>query len=37
MTSPQFLGLRTAKYSAADLAAAKAWYTQVLEVQPYFD
>ena len=37
MTSPHFLGLRTAKYSATDLAAAKAWYTQVLEVQPHFD
>lgn len=32
-----FLGLRTAKYSAADLAAAKEWYRQVLGFGPYFD
>lgn len=32
-----FLGLRTAGYSAADLAAAKAWYTDVLGQPPYFD
>ena len=32
-----FLGLRTAKYSAPDLAAAKAWYSRVLESTPYFD
>lgn len=32
-----FLGLRTAKYSARDLAAAKAWYTTVLGCGPYFD
>lgn len=32
-----FLGLRTAKYSARDLAAAKAWYTEVLGIGPYFD
>ena len=32
-----FLGLRTAKYSAPDLAAAKAWYAKVLESTPYFD
>ena len=31
------LGLRTAIYPALDLAAAKAWYAQVLETQPYFD
>ena len=31
------LGLRTAKYTARDLAAAKAWYTEVLGVPPYFD
>jgi predicted enzyme related to lactoylglutathione lyase len=32
-----FLGLRTAKYTARDLAAAKAWYSQVLDHAPYFD
>lgn len=32
-----FFGLRTAAYSTAHLAAAKAWYTQVLGVAPYFD
>lgn len=31
------LGLRTAIYPAPDLAAAKAWYSTVLEVEPYFD
>ena len=40
-TSPaagtRFLGLRTAKYVAADLAAAKAWYARVLDQAPYFD
>jgi predicted enzyme related to lactoylglutathione lyase len=32
-----FLGLRTAKYTAHDLGAAKAWYATVLGVAPYFD
>ena len=32
-----FHGLRTAKYSARDLAAAKDWYRKVLGVDPYFD
>lgn len=32
-----FLGLRTAKYTAADLGAAKAWYAAVLGIAPYFD
>ena len=32
-----FMGLRTAKYSAPDIAAAKAWYSKVLESKPYFD
>lgn len=32
-----FLGLRTAKYTAPDLGAAKAWYAQVLGIEPYFD
>lgn len=31
------LGLRTAIYPCTDLAAAKAWYSQVLGVAPYFD
>ena len=32
-----FLGLRTAIYHVADLAAAKAWYASALGIQPYFD
>ncbi len=32
-----FLGLRTAIYPAADLAAAKKWYSDVLGKPPYFD
>lgn len=35
--SRPFLGLRTAKYSVRDLAQAKAWYAEVLGIQPYFD
>jgi predicted enzyme related to lactoylglutathione lyase len=31
------LGLRTAIYPVADLARAKAWYSQVLGIEPYFD
>jgi predicted enzyme related to lactoylglutathione lyase len=30
-------GLRTVIYHAADLAAAKDWYSRALGVQPYFD
>ena len=30
-------GLRTVVYSVPDLAAGKAWYSKVLEKQPYFD
>ena len=30
-------GLRTAIYHVTDLAAAKAWYAQVVEREPYFD
>jgi predicted enzyme related to lactoylglutathione lyase len=30
-------GLRTAIYPVNDLAKAKAWYAQVLEIAPYFD
>jgi predicted enzyme related to lactoylglutathione lyase len=33
----RFLGLRTAKYRAPDLARAKAWYSEVLGQPPYFD
>ena len=32
-----FLGLRTVIYSAPDLERAKAWYTSVLGIEPYFD
>lgn len=31
------LGLRTAIYPVADLAAAKKWYSEVLATSPYFD
>ncbi len=31
------LGMRTAIYPAADLAAAKTFYTQALGVAPYYD
>jgi predicted enzyme related to lactoylglutathione lyase len=31
------LGLRTVIYPAPDLAAAKAWYSSVLGIAPYFD
>lgn len=33
----QFLGLRTVIYGVSDIAEAKAWYTQLLEQEPYFD
>ncbi len=32
-----FLGLRTTIYPAPDLAARKAWFTETLGVEPYFD
>ncbi|HZR51025.1 MAG TPA: VOC family protein [Streptosporangiaceae bacterium] len=32
-----FLGLRTVIYPAPDLAASKAWWAEVLGIQPYFD
>jgi predicted enzyme related to lactoylglutathione lyase len=35
--NPGFLGLRTAIYHAPDLAKAKAWYSKVLGIEPYFD
>jgi predicted enzyme related to lactoylglutathione lyase len=34
---PNFLGLRTAIYHAADLAKAKSWYSKILGIEPYFD
>ena len=32
-----FLGLRTALYPVTDLDRAKAWYSRVLGIEPYFD
>ena len=32
-----FLGLRTAIYHVEDIDKGKAWYTEVLGVEPYFD
>ena len=32
-----FLGLRTAIYRAPDIAAATAWYSDVLGFEPYFN
>lgn len=32
-----FLGLRTVKYTARDLGAARDWYARVLGIAPYFD
>ena len=32
-----FQGLRTLVYHVADIKLAKAWYTEVLEQEPYFD
>jgi lactoylglutathione lyase len=37
MPPKQFLGLRTAKYTARDITAAREWYRKVLEIDPYFD
>lgn len=34
---PLFQGLRTALCHVEGLAAAKKWYAQVLEKEPYFD
>jgi predicted enzyme related to lactoylglutathione lyase len=36
-TNRHFNGLRTAIYRAPDLDKAKAWYTRVLGIAPYFD
>ncbi len=35
--SSSILGLRTTIYKVADITAAKAWYANVFETQPYFD
>ncbi len=32
-----FLGLRTVVFPAPDLAASKAWWTEALGIEPYFD
>ena len=32
-----FQGLRTVIYPAPDLAASKAWFSQILGAEPYFD
>ncbi len=37
MKPAAFLGLRTAMYAAPDVAAARAWYQEVLGIAPYFD
>jgi predicted enzyme related to lactoylglutathione lyase len=34
---PEFHGLRTTIYKVGDINQAKAWYSQVLGIQPYFD
>ena len=36
-SSTKLLGLRTVIYHVGDLAAAKAWYAEVLGFAPYFD
>lgn len=33
----KFLGLRTCIYRVADMAKAKAWYSEVFGIEPYFD
>ncbi len=33
----RILGLRTTIYKVSDLAEAKAWYSKVFGVDPYFD
>jgi len=37
MPDSQFQGLRTVIYHAPDLAKAKAWYSKILRIEPYFD
>src|SRR6476469_8729683 len=36
-SSAMIQGLRTAIYHVSDLPKAKAWYTRVIEKEPYFD
>ena len=36
-SNPHFQGLRTVVYHAPVLAEAKAWYSAVLGIKPYFD
>ncbi len=36
-TNPHFYGHRTVHYHAPDLDKAKAWYSRVLGVAPYFN
>src|SRR6185503_3009509 len=33
---PMFQGLRTVAYQVTDLDQARAWYTEVLGIEPYF-
>ena len=35
--TPPILGLRTTIYKVADIAAAKSWYADVFDTEPYFD
>lgn len=35
--SSKILGLRTTIYKVADIGAAKEWYAEAFETQPYFD
>ncbi|MFE7560520.1 VOC family protein [Kitasatospora sp. NPDC057500] len=37
MTTTNFRGLATIRYHAEELEAARAWYTEVLGVEPYFE
>lgn len=37
LKSAMILGLRTAIFPTPDLARGKAWYSQVLGIEPYFD
>jgi predicted enzyme related to lactoylglutathione lyase len=36
-SNSEFQGLRTVIYHAPDLEKTKAWYSKVLETEPYFD
>jgi predicted enzyme related to lactoylglutathione lyase len=35
--NPPILGLRTVVYHAPDILKARAWYSQILGIEPYFD